>query len=472
MRMLACVATLLVVGLPSSRAYAQSPDLQALKQLLAQQQLLIERQTERLDTLTREVGQLRKELDETRASLPAAVKGVPQTMEARLEALERTIERLPELPQKVVAAGEFPGSIGVPGTDAAFKIGGQVRFSLVHTLGPLGTDDRFIASSIPVGDQRAGEDARTTYTAAPSRVNFDLRSPTALGPIRTYVEGDFAGSGNVARLRHAYIQASRWLFGQTWSTFSDPEVEPTDIDFEGENALSRFRQAQVRYTRPLVHRLDLSLAVENPSPDLTSAEGVNLTPDVVARVRWEPEDARRHLLGQPAHVQGAILVRTLRGELVGQADTTLTTGGFGGTLSGVLVPRWDADDRVKFAVYGGWGIGRYITDLSAVGGQDAVYDPIANDLRALPVSSVYVGYERRWRGKFLSAFTYGLVNVHNLDVQTSDSLHRTQRATANITWNPFPQADLVFEFLAGERVNKDGTSGASSQLQGGWRLRF
>jgi hypothetical protein len=273
-------------------------------------------------------------------------------------------------------------------------------------------------------------------------------------------------------LRHAYIQANRWIVGQTWSTFSDPEVEPIDIDFEGENALSRFRQGQVRYTRPLVRRLDLSLAVENPSPDLTSAQGVNMTPDLVARVRWEPEDARAGLVGQPAHIQGAVLVRTLRGEIVGQPDATLTTGGFGGTFSGVLVPRWNADDRVKFAVYGGWGIGRYITDLSAVGGQDAVYDPLANDLRALPISSLYVGYEHRWRPTFLSSFTYGVVRVFNLDAQTDDSLRRTERATVNLTWTPFPRADLIVEFLAGERVNKDGHTGSSRQLQAGWRLRF
>jgi hypothetical protein len=31
-------------------------------------------------------------------------------------------------------------------------------------------------------------------------------------------------------------------------------------------------------------------------------------------------------------------------------EQTLTTGGFGVNVSGVLVPRWDLDDREKFAV--------------------------------------------------------------------------------------------------------------------------
>ena len=483
MRVLVCFVVLLTGAALSSPAVAQTPDVENLKKLVDEQRNLIARQAERLEELGREMAALRAEMDETKEIARAAsnrlasvAPGPPaadqQSLETRLEAIERTIQRLPELPAKAVAAGEFPGSIEIPGTGAAIKIGGQARFNLVHTLGPLGTDDRFIASSIPVGDERAGESARTTYTAEASRLNLDLRAPTRIGAVRTYIEGDFAGTGETARLRHAYIQTNRWMFGQTWSTFSDPEVEPSDIDFEGENALSRFRQAQLRYTRTIQPRLDLSLAIENPAPDLTGAEGVNLTPDFIGRLKWEPENAPVNVLTQPAHLQAAVLFRTLRGELVSQQDVTLSTAGFGGTLSGVLIPRWNAADRLKFAAYGGWGIGRYITDLGAAGGQDAVYDPSVNDLRALPVSALYMGYEHRWRPAFLSTFTYGIVNVHNLDAQTDDALHRTQRATANLTWNPFRRADIVLEFLAGERVNKNGEDGFSTQIQGGWRLRF
>src|SRR4029077_13501319 len=105
------------------------------------------------------------------------------------------------------------------------------------------------------------------------------------------------------------------------------------------------------------------------------------------------------------------------------------------TISGVLVPRWDADDRIKFAVYGGSGIGRYITDLSSLGGQDAVYDAAKFGLRALPVSSGYLGYERAWARAFTTAVTYGIVNVSNLDIQSDDALHRTMRGSINLTWN-------------------------------------
>lgn len=455
-------------------AAAQATEITEIRRILAEQQRQIDDQRREIDELKQSLNDTRTMALTTRNKVVAFEQQAPAAalIEPRLEQVERAGQRDPGLPSEVVAAGDFPGSLRIPGTDTAIKFGGQARMTLAHSLGPLGTDDRFVTSSIPVGSERvAGEDARTNYSAQPSRVNLEVRSPTPMTPLRTFIEADFFGTGNTARLRHAFIQTNHFIVGQTWSTFSDPEAEPTGIDFEGLNAISLFRQPQIRYSGPLRGSFGFALALENPAPDLTGAEGVNLTPDVIARVRWEPTKAKG-LLGRPAHVQAAILVRTLRGTPTDLPNQTLTTGGFGVNISGVLVPRWDADDRVKFASNNGWGIGRYITDLGTLGGQDAIYDVIGNRLRALPVSSGYFGYERMWRPTMLSAVTYGIVNVSNLDDQPGDSLRRTQRSTVNFTWSPIPQADIIIEFLTGTRVNKDGQRGASSQLQAGWTFRF
>ena len=200
-------------------------------------------------------------------------------------------------------------------------------------------------------------------------------------------------------------------------------------------------------------------------------QGVNFTPDFIARLRFEP-GRKRGLLLYTGHVQAALLVRQLRGEVSGQSGVALITGGIGGNVSGVLVPRWDADDRIKFAVNAGSGIGRYIADLSSLGGQDAVYDPVQVSLRALPVSSGYFGYEHAWSRVFTTAVTYGVVNVSNLDIQPEDAFHRTQRTSINLMWNPVPFVDIVVEFLAGTRVNKNGQRASSSQIQSGWTLKF
>jgi hypothetical protein len=312
-----------------------------------------------------------------------------------------------------------------------------------------------------------------------------MRTPTGVGAMRAFIEGDFAGPSNGLRLRHAYGHWRGLTLGQTWSTFSDPEAEPDGIDFEGLNAISLFRQPQVRWTHPLGERLTLALAAENPSPDISAADGspvqgVNQAPDVIARLRWTPGE--RPLINGPllhagalmrgeGHFQVALLLRQIRGEP--QPNATLSTTGGGYHVSGRIRSPWRGDrDRILFAAAGGWGIGRYITDLGSLGGQDAVYDPATNTLEPLPVVSGYVGYEHWWSATLRSTATWGTVYVDNPEVQTGDALHRTDRATFNMSWSPIPRIDLVSEFLWGRRINKDGQRGEARQIQLGTTFRF
>ena len=64
------------------------------------------------------------------------------------------------------------------------------------------------------------------------------------------------------------------------------------------------------------------------------------------------------------------------------------------------------------------------------------------------------------------------MGVDNLEIQAPDSLDETQRWTANVAWSPILRVDLVLEYLAGTRKNKDGESGFSNQLQIGGTFRF
>ena len=128
--------------------------------------------------------------------------------------------------------------------------------------------------------------------------------------------------------------------------------------------------------------------------------------------------------------------------------------------------------QVTYAVYAGQGIGRYVTDLGTLGGQDAVYDPATNTLHALPVFAAYVGLERSWNRALRSTATYGFVRVDNLTIQPPNALSSTNRGSLNLSWSPITRVDLVVEYLLGNRVNNDGASGFSSQLQVGGNFRF
>ncbi len=439
----------------------------------------IERQQQLLEEQGRQIEQLRSEIAAMRgaaapAAAPAAVArtsepAAPSPVAAAGQAAsanDRRAQRDPELPPDLISAAEFPGSFAIPGSDAALKIGGLVRVNWVTTYDAMLVDDRFQASAIPMpGTPDANRGGRVNVIASPSRFNFDLRTPTGVGHMRAFIEGDFAGSGNALRLRHAYGQWRRAIFGQTWSTFSDPEAEPDGIDFEGLNAIVLFRQPQIRWSFAPGERFRVAFALEDPKPDVTGATGVNQIPDVVARVRWEPKVG--------GHIQFSTLARQLRAEGGDTAGEIVATGAVGISVSGRLpFPFTGKRDQVLFQHNSGHGIGRYISDLGSLGGQDGVFDPTANSLRALDVFSGYGGFEHWWTGNIRSAFSFGIVGVSNLDIQPADALHLTRRSTVNVMWSPIPRLDLVTEFLWGRRVNKNGQSGFAAQTQIGSTFRF
>ena len=465
-----CVALLSLAASPS--AAAQDP--QSVAATLETMSRTIERQQQLLEEQGRQIDQLRNEIAAIRATAPPAGTQSPaaQTLSPAAAAAgqsppvaESSQARVPELPPDLVSSSEFPGSFPIPGSDAALKIGGLVRVNWVSTYDAMLVDDRFQASAIPMpGTPEADRGGRVNIIASPSRFNFDLRTPTGVGYMRAFIEGDFAGSGNTLRVRHAYGQWRRWIYGQTWSTFSDPEAEPDGIDFEGLNAIVLFRQPQVRFSFAPGQRIRVALALEDPKPDVTGATGVNQIPDVVARLRWEPKVG--------GHIQFSTLARQLRAES-DAASEIVSTGGFGISISGRLpFPYTGKRDQVLFQHNSGHGIGRYISDLGSLGGQDGVFDPTANSLRPLDVFSGYGGFEHWWTGTLRSAFSFGIVGVSNLDIQPDDALHLTRRSTVNFMWSPIPRLDLVTEFLWGRRVNKDGQSGFAAQTQIGSTFRF
>ena len=458
----------------------ESQSLDSMLELVRDQKRLLEKQEKAIQALATRLAEVEslalgshnrlQEMDEKAPDVQ-----VSEAVEERLAELEASVQELPEKAD-LVAAGEFPGSFRIPGTNAALKIGGQVRFTGVNSTDAIGSEDRFVTSSIPIaGTEEAGKESRVTYIATPSRLNFDLRTPTGVGSMRAFIEADYAGPENSFRLRHGFGQWQKFLIGQTWSTFADPEARPDGIDFEGLNAIALFRKPQIRWTTPFGGNNSFSLAVENPAPDVTGAAGLNQVPDVIARVRWEPERVRGPLLLLQGigHIQAAVLIRQVRAEPAEAPNTTLSTGGFGFNVSGRMSPGlWNDKDDLTWAAYAGKGIGSYITDLRTLGGQDGVYDPVTNTVEALPVAATYVGYQHWWNDTMRSTATFGWVYVDNLDIQGGAALHQTIRYSLNLSWSPIPRLDLVGEFLSGRRFNKNGERGTASQFQFGTRFRF
>ena len=485
---------------PAKTRAAPKPTIVQLQKALDEQKALIEAQTAliaeqqaNIETLQSEADARAAELDaqktqlaEMKAQFDALVgrlqeiqQQIPElkdqaALEERLKRIEQSSEKVPELPPNVVAAGDFPGSIRIPGTDAAVKFGGRIRAAAVFTLDALGSDDRFLTNSIPVepDDAAAGKGRRTTFTANTSRFNFEMRTPTGAGQLRTFIEGDFVGSDGDDqrinfRLRHAYAQFHGLIVGQTWSTFSDPAADHQDLDFEGINGENVIRQAQIRYTFTVRDNLNVAVALETPKVSITGGEGVNVAPDVVARTVWSFREI--------GHLQAAVVLREIRGEpdlpLTGSESATA----WGASLSGVVpfhIKKLKLTDRFIFQLNVGRGNARYINDLNSLGGQDAFFNPANGALEALPATGWYFDYEHQWKEwertrtmKLRSSLIWSFVSVDNLDFQTGSAYKKTDRYSVNLVFSPTPRIDCGIEYIYGTRENLDGLKGHADQVQ-------
>lgn len=464
-----------------------SAAVQELQHSLMQQQELLAMQSEQINRQEQQIGEQSARLQAMEAQLmqlvaaqsgaapePSQQPGpiipikftaqpakLSASSESRATVLEQRdagqISRDPEEPTEAEREA-LPGYLPVPGTDAAMKLGGFVKMSIVQSFDQVGSADRFVAGSIPVSSDEAGVEDQANLTARQSRLNLDVRRQSDLGPLRAFMEGDFAGEGDTYRLRHAYGQFRRVLAGKTWSTFVDTQAKPEEIDFEGLNGRINVRQPQLRYFPAIGEHLQLAVALEDPNPDVGGATGLTKVPDVVASIRrtWWNE----------WHVKTALLLRQIRAQPEDNLSPAEKDYGWGLSVSGrVNVARWGEQDNFLFQLNYGDGIGRYINDLGSVGGQDGVFDPASGELKALPAFGGYLAFQHWWSEKTRSTFVAGLTNVDNFAFQLDDDYHQTKRITANLLFSPISRVDIGAELLWGERINKPDNSGDALQLQ-------
>lgn len=338
-----------------------------------------------------------------------------------------------------------PGWWYLPGTNTRMTVGGYVKADLIHDFKPIGSPNFFDVSKIPTD---GSEGTSTHLQAMETRLFLDLRRDSRCGELRGYVEGDFYGSGNSFRLRHAYVAVGkRWLMGQTWSTFMDEDIIPPTLDFEKPAAYAFARHALVRYSHPIGDRSLLALALEEPSANIiTPAAGTtsNPLPDLAARFRHT---------GTWGHVQLSGFLGGALFEPDSGADQRITATGV--NLSGAY--KAGARDKFIAQVIYGPGIARYRFSHYAAPDAEGQIEPI------IGIGGT-IGFEHYWSDRWSSFAVLNYGTDEPQDGQPETDADLATYGAVNLLWHFADKAFAGVEYLHGLREDLMGDEGTADRI--------
>ena len=207
----------------------------------------------------------------------------------------------------IVTKGDFKGSINIPGTNASVKLGGFVRLNAIYDIDNLGFEELVSNRTIPLDGSSEDKSNQTRFHVRNTRLNVDVRQETKLGDFRTFIEADFFGDGDELksnyqfRLRHAIAQLGNLYVGQWWSSFNDIEALPEVSDDGGPLGAPNLRQPGIRWSQTFDSGIRYTIALENPSGDLSDSSSDNLAsesfPDLIGYVNLDRSWGRLRLAG-------------------------------------------------------------------------------------------------------------------------------------------------------------------------------
>src|SRR5260370_1992538 len=265
------------------------------------------------------------------AGLEAASGDELADLRANEELLQRRIEQLAQaaqgrpgvpggygaeaVPGQAMLGGSFPRSFLIPGTDTSIRVGGFIDETLDYyfvggqpngnqttTVGvtgqlesaPLNTHAITTVPGFPTAGNQVPQSTASSrgngvFLQSPreTRLNVETRTPTAWGESRTFIEFDFAGSGNfssnnlttvsdsfIPRLPYAYRTLRAFLARHANSNFSDPDANPETLDFGGPAGFAWVTPIpQVRYTYAAPWGGAWSISAETPETDIVTPAG-------------------------------------------------------------------------------------------------------------------------------------------------------------------------------------------------------
>lgn len=341
-------------------------------------------------------------------------------------------------------------------------------YNFTEDLGPYDSSDSL--------NVHGKEDHDLSAYAKESRVELLTTTPTPMGDIHGYIEGDFFGSGGTQsstngygfRLRQAYIKWGDWLFGQAWSNFSDIHYWGHHLAFSGPVGKLFIRQPQVRYTYALNDRNTFAFSLENPYSSIKDDTGSDVTPavadaedikdqgpDVTARYRWTAG-------------AGSIQVGALGRALKYDGDQGNSNTKFAWGLNMDAEYRFPTGTTILGGVSGGKGIGRYLYHPYVGEG----YVDSSNRLHTIGKWGGHIGVSQQWNKKWETNLIYGQVRIEDLPSEFASVDRKQQDVHANVMYRPVKPLMFGVEYIYTYRQLQNGDASPASTLQTSVRYDF
>ena len=277
--------------------------------------------------------------------------------------------------------------------------------------------------------------------ARQSRFGIKSKTDTAIGQIRTTIEGDFFGgnTGDSFRLRHAFGEwdmTSNWTFlaGQTWKTANIVAKGITTVDFTGPAGpnFSTGRTPQIRMT---YHGGPLSwaTAIENPTWNSDTA-----VPNISTLVQYDLSSDYQFLMsGTVADWKGHTYTNQDIGWAV-QAGANIKVADFARLTVGGAYGQYEI---CKYLNQSGQFCGTFI-DADMDGAPDFMVD------NAYGVS-VAAAFDVTDTTTITVAWGWDHMHNHFKSLEGIDAVN-VMTVHANVLWQPVSQMRLGWELMWGQ----------------------
>lgn len=338
-------------------------------------------------------------------------------------------------------------------------IGGSVRMRAWYDFAGSMPANGFSPYLIPVPGDPAH---RRRLGATPGGTSLYLRvigRNPLLGDVVAYVKGEFSGGDdNHFKLKKAYVTLSDWTIGYTNSVFDDPAAEAPTIDGAGQAGKGGRSAVLVRWDHRFRGKWSMGAGAMIPSSQVNDSDASTEPID-----DWFPDIGVYGQFNLPhdGHVRLAGLMRVLPyRDLIAARNRNRI--GWGVQLSSIFYP------VPRLAVYAeantGRGYSTYMGDLEidrldlmpCVDSPGKMYTPWAMGLN--------IGCKYNFRPNLYACMALAEARYFDRYNNVPDRYKYGLYGSWSLFWEPTPRMQVGAEYLAGKRVNSDGTHGSANRV--------